>query len=179
MPVYLWTAAAVLFYAANVPVSFAFSLALGEENRLKVGIGAFAARPVWRWSAALSPEAAAGWIERARTRGPRPNWNWRAAALYALRRIAVDGARVYLKLGTEDAAQTALICGAAQAVVYSAEAAGHFALRARIEPVFDRRALAFEAKGILSLRIGHIIGAMSLLGIDTVRRKLKNGKASN
>lgn len=125
--VYAAAVAAALFYAANVPLCFAFFVR--AEGGMRVGIGL---RPFLR-GAALS-RARAGELPRPSPRrgAPRlPAKFWLFAALELLRRI--EAVRVRARLGTGDAASTALLCGALQ---------GIFSCLGRVTNFFKKQSVA-------------------------------------
>ena len=95
---------------------------------------------------------------------------WFFAALELLRRI--EAVRVRARLGTGDAASTALLCGALQGIFSCLG-------RADIAPAFETKAL--EASGIVEIRAGNIIRAMAAAGLRARpwERKEENGKASD
>ena len=164
--VYAAAVAAALFYAANVPLCFAFFVR--AEGGMRVGIGL---RPLLR-GAALS-RARAGEIPRPSPRrgaARLPAKFWLFAALELLRRI--EAVRVRARLGTGDAASTALLCGALQGIFSCLG-------RADIAPTFEAKAL--EASGIVEIRAGNIIRAMAAAGLRARpwERKMENGKASD
>ena len=164
--VYAAAVAATLFYAANVPLCFAFFVR--AEGGVRVGLGL---RPFLR-GAALA-RARAGEMPKpspGKSAVRLPAKFWFFAALELLRRI--EAVRVRARLGTGDAASTALLCGALQGIFSCLG-------RADIAPAFETRAL--EASGIVEIRAGNIIRAMAAAGMRARpwERKMENGKASD
>lgn len=164
--VYAAAVAATLFYAANVPLCFAFFVRV--EGGVRMGLGF---RPFLR-GAALA-RARAGEMPKpspGKSAVRLPAKFWFFAALELLRRI--EAVRVCARLGTGDAASTALLCGALQGIFSCLG-------RADIAPAFEAKAL--EASGIVEIRAGNIIRAMAAAGLRARpwERKKENGKASD
>lgn len=179
MLIYLWLALLVGFYASNVPVRAAFSISLGEQNALRLGVGVFSAGWIWEKNLEGAALFSPGWAKRARM--PLNSGSVRfflRAARYLMRHAVVRDARLSLLLGTGGAASTALICGAVNAVL-SVLAARRVPVRARVAPRFEGRALKLSAGGMLSVRAGHIILAAVLGAAQDIARRVKNGKASH
>ncbi len=169
-PVYLAFAAAVFFYAANIPVRFAFTLSAGDTRALKLGVGVFGARYI------IEPELS---LPQLRVQADR-RWGMEAvhaaakAGRYLLKRALREGMRLRLHLGTGDAAHTALLWGAATAALSA------LCVPARIEPDFSARQLQVTGSGIIWLRLGHIIRAAILIALEMIKGKVnRHGQASH
>lgn len=160
--VYLAFALAVFFYAANVPIRFAFTLRAGDPRVLKLGVGVFNARYI------IEPELTI----------PHPRLNadfkWGAGAAraaartfrYLLKSARNEGMRCSLRIGGGDAARTALIWGAAVAVFDA------LCVPARIEPDFSAQRFQLSGGGIVWLRLGHIIRAACIAAIELIKGKV-------
>lgn len=169
MAVYLAAGLAVLFYAVNVPICAAFSLTLGAENRLMVGMGVFTARAKHQRSLALPQHK-----QPSGKKKPLSADDLLRLGLRVLKHVKVEAGRVDLTLGTGDAASTALICGASRAL---AQAVDHrHRLRVRIEPAFAQPRLNVEANLLLSVTAYHLLSAAFYI---LTRRVLEIGKASH
>lgn len=176
MQVYLAVVAAAAFYAVNVPIYLVFRLDAGGENKLKVGVGLFAGPPLWQTEIQLTNEALVSALKRPRK---HTNLQWKAAAGHLLRHMSAEEASFSLRLGFSDAAKTALVCGAAQAAVQALRQSKLPNLRTSVCPVFEKSEFRLKVGGILSIRLGHIISAVTLMGKDAIVRRITDGTASN
>lgn len=138
-----WVAASVmcLIYLYNLPLVFAVRL---DAEGLSYGVGAFRARPRAHGKRGM---------KFPKKRLP-PGLVWRILKSVALERLEVN-----VTLGTGDAALTAEACGLMVVVLDMLRAATNAAGRVRVTPDFGNRTLSGEARGILRLRLGHIMKA--------------------
>ena len=102
---------------------------------------------------------------------------WRSIQ-YLLKKTTFYDLEVKTKLGTGDAAQTALICGAANGITRALIAGfmrdvrpGDFAQAFACEPCFETDCLAVRISCIASVPLVHIIGAGLLIPINHGREK--------
>ena len=155
--VYTAALATVLFYAANVPLCVAFFVKLGEEARFGIGISTFEGRLALK-SASENPLKFQG-----KKGMPHPSMRFiLKAAAEILRKI--KPLRLYARIGTGDAAMTALLCGALSGIA-------PFFERSDVAPVFENPYL--ELSGIIEIRAGNIIRAMALAGLQSIRRSIQ------
>jgi len=138
-----WVAASVmcLIYLYNLPLVFAVRL---DADGLSYGAGAFRARPRAHGKRR---------VKLPKRRVP-PGLVWRVLKAVALERLEVD-----VTVGMGDAALTAEACGLLLVVLDAVRALTGAAGRVRVTPDFSRRTLSGEARGILRLRLGHIMKA--------------------
>lgn len=117
----------------------------------------------------------AGRIRAQRGTKKRRGFFRRVAARFALELLRLPGTRAgaAVRLGTGDAALTALCAGALQALLGAANAA--FPLRARVEADFRRAGFCLTARCIVTARGGDIIRT----GVRAVRlaRRTRGGEA--
>ena len=90
--------------------------------------------------------------------------------LAAIRAGRVEQARLSMRLGLEDAAQTAMAAGAVRALVLALLAGLGLRAEARVEPEFRAPCFLMAAQGIFSARPGDIMFAM--IRILVRRRRL-------
>ena len=106
--------------------------------------------------------------EHRRPRRAVPLRRVRPYLLAAIRAGRVEQARLSLRLGLEDAAQTAMAAGAVRALVLALLAGFGVPLELRVEPDFQSSCVLMAAQGIFSARPGDIMFAMIRV---LVRRK--------
>jgi len=142
--IYAAALATLAFYAANVPLCFAFSLKAGEGLQFGFGLSAFRTGPALTRARAKKPISSG-----AAKKLPKPPMRFVLfAALNVLRRAERLSVRGHL--GTGDAASTALLCGMLSAILAPFS-------ESEILPSFDRAQL--ELSGIIEIRAGNIIRA--------------------
>lgn len=83
----------------------------------------------------------------------------RAGLALIKRNVRMDKLALRLRIGTGDAALSALVCGAALIAVTALCASADVPPEVDVEPDFQNRAFSMHARGMFSLRAGHIIGA--------------------
>lgn len=164
MVVYLVALMAALFYAANVPVRIAFTLRLGEQSHLRIGVGLFNARWITHKQIGLFEKKPS----KSQSRMPMIR-----AGLRLIRRANLKDARISLQLGTGDAARTAMLCGAAGTILSSLRLPG------RVTPDFNQSQLALSAGGMVYLRAGHIMLAAMHLAREQAKERIIHGQASH
>ena len=155
--VYTAALATILFYAANVPLCVAFFAKLGEEARFGIGISTFEGRLALK-SASENPMKLQG-----KKGMPHPSVRFLLKALWEILR-KTKPLKLYARIGTGDAALTALLCGAVSGIA-------PFFERSDIAPVFEKPYL--ELSGIIEIRAGNIIRAMALAGLQSIRRSIQ------
>lgn len=187
MIVYLIALAAVLFYTTQLPIRFAFTIKLGDGkpgdgNLLRAGVGLFQARYI------LEKQFT---IDRARmlvSMGKlRSETNWAAygpairAAEHFFKHARFEDTRLSIKLGTGNAAKTALLCGTLGSLVNALNAAGKVCISGRVSPDFERPGLALSTGGMVQVRLGHIMSAVFVWTYNMVWERMvnKHGKTSN
>lgn len=90
----------------------------------------------------------------------RPALSGLRAGLALIRRnVRVDKLALRLRIGTGDAALSALLCGATLILAAALCASADVPPEVDVEPDFQERAFSLNARGMFSLRAGHIIGA--------------------
>lgn len=174
MAVYLTTAAAALFYALNLPIRFAFTLNIGDENLLRVGVGLFQARYIIEKRFELSGEKARATYQKVNQN--RSGSVMRAglgSARHFIRHARFPDARMSIRLGVGDAALTALICGTFQILLQALNMSGVIRLPARVTPDFSHQRLTLSAGGMVHVRLGHIIGAALVFVRELVSGRIK------
>lgn len=171
MAVYVVTAVTALFYATQLQIKLAFTLIVEEERSLMIGVGLFSARPFINKRIMLPPIG-----ERPQFKLPGGVTVGLWPALNHLRRHAgIDGWRASVLIGTGDAANTALICGAVRAALSALK------VRARVEPDFSKRVLKLSGGWIVRVTTGHIIYAAMMAAREIIVRRISrgNGQASD
>ena len=110
--------------------------------------------------------------QRARKRRRRtvPLRAARPYLLAALRAGRVERARLAMRLGMEDAAQTAMAAGTMRALVLALSASLGLRAEALVEPEFRARCFLMAAQGIFSARPGDIMFAMIRVLVRSIRR---------
>ena len=163
--VYWVTAAAALFYLLMTPVRLGAVYANGRDNPLRLGvlIGPVRLQPdARRLRLGTPPEA-----QRIPARGLLK------ALSFLLRGITVERLAIDLSVHRDDAAQSALLCGLTRALATSLQCAfPRLPLRARITADFSGAPTGLRAGGILSIRLGHIIGAGGLFLLYSIAGRL-------
>lgn len=167
MPVYFAAAALAAFYLCMLPVKLALVLRLSPPDQpsqpakpsLLLGAAAFEPR--------LARRHARPFAGRRHSRASLPSplllRSALKAAVYLLRCLRLDQLRVHGTLATGDAAQTALLCGAAEAVQAACTPLGN-RVSLTLKPDFTASASNIEAAGIIGIRAGHIICAALVFG---------------
>ncbi len=160
MLVYLSTLAAALFYAAQVPIRFAFTLKLGPVNQLSVGVGLFWARLIYKKEVPITGSLLKSGYEKY---GGHEETEILKASLHAahrfLQRSRVEDGRLSIAIGTGDAARTALLCGAIEGAASALNGWSGVRLPVRVAPDFSGQQLMVSAGGMAHVRVGHIIDA--------------------
>lgn len=150
-----WSAAAVaLFYLLMTPVRLGAAYADARERPLRLGVLFW----VFRLEIDLNRP-------RARPKKPPdvPRKALSKAAVLLLRGIRVERLHLEGTLHLQDAAGTALLCGALNAAFCALQAAlPRLPLHVRVQPDFSAPRSRLRAGGILSVRAGHIIRAGTL-----------------
>lgn len=174
--VYWAVGAIAVFYFLNLPFRFAVALDIGEKNQIRIGVGMFSANFFYRRAIPVTMDALIGARKAHRAQeGPRRPAPVRAilGALKALMRHAdFSNLRCQLIFGTGDAARTAMLYGAATALL---NALGTIlrqsdGFHARVRPDFERRGLHLSAGGMVTLKTGHIM----LAGLKLLRAVIQN-----
>jgi len=194
MPIILTAVAAALFYLANVRIRAAFSLLLGEQNQLRVGVGLFSAGLIYERQFLLPglPSADDGEnpLGQQRLPGAGGKRESRApvalkiraatrAGRYLLNHARLRDARFSLRLGTGDARRTALICGALEILIRALNASGRMRFSARVRPDFGKRALRVSAGGMIYVPLGHIMIAALKGAAQLATWRIQHGQASD
>ena len=163
--VYWVTAAAALFYFLMAPVRLGAIYASNRENPLRLGvlIGPVRLQPdAKRLRLGAPPEA-----------GRIPVKALVKALAFLLRGITVERLAVDLSVHLDDAAHSALLCGLTRALATSIQYAfPRLPVRARITADFSSARTGLRAGGILSIRLGHIIGAGGLFLLYSIAGRL-------
>ena len=165
MIVYMVALADALFCLRAVPLCLAFRLDYGEGLTGGVGAALFDANAARR--KALAPR-------KPRRSGGRVSFRqlWPM-----LRRLRVEAVSIRGSLSLGDAAATALLCGGADAL---GGLLGRFAGQARLElsPAFDAQAPAVRLRGIIRVRVGQIMRAVLLGGVQIISGRIAQWKST-
>lgn len=179
MPVYFAAAALAAFYLCMLPVKLAIVLRLSPPDqpsqpaKPSLHLGAAAFEPC------LARRHARPLADRRHGRASLPSPLLLKAGLnaaaYLLRRLHLDQLRIHGTLATGDAAQTALLCGAAEAVQAACAPLGQ-RVSLRLKPDFAASASNIEAAGIIGIRAGHIICAALVFGTACASEALQKAR---
>jgi len=162
------TAAVALFYLSAIPIHVAFRLQLGGGSRFTLGISIFEPRFALRRAAGT----------RADFVPPKPPENLRitdalSAAKAALKHLKLESARIDGRLGTDDAALTAMICGSVSSIGCALRCAAGRKIRIGLTPDFSADRLRAELSGMICVRAGHIMIAALMGALQYGSRRLK------
>lgn len=165
MPVYFAAAALAAFYLCMVPLKFALVLRMDPSTEpvpasaaprpiLLLGASAFEPRFAKRHARPLASH------RQSKAALPSPLLLKAAlkACIYLLRHLRLEQLRAHGSIATGDAAQTALLCGAAEAVQAACTPLNGLVVL-RLYPDFSSSSSRLEATGMIGLRAGHIIFA--------------------
>lgn len=151
-----------LIYLYHLPLHLAFCLAWRDGLRTGSGLAPMSA------GAAMAKAVRAMGGEK----GPRGRGPLRRLARELLGRTRIDAANLTGRLSLGDAAATALACGALEALGSGLRAALP-CLEVRLQPDFGGDSVYLEARGMLTVRAGHIMTAAARHALDTSIRRMK------
>lgn len=177
MLVYLTAAAVAAFYIANVPVRVALSLEIGSNSRLTVGVGLFRRDWMLRSVFYLSPDAIQGRIRK--YKGARSKLSLGSGLRYLLKRTNPERMWVKMRLGTNDAAHTAVWCGLAEAAARGVAPFWRRGTVIHIVPEYREARLTLSLGGILSYKLGHIMAAVVFILTKTIKGRIRHGASSD